>query len=74
LPRLPVISGDEFVKAVRKIGFVWDHTEGSHMILLNPNKRRLSVPRYKELGPGLLTNLIRDAGLTREEFINLLKD
>ena len=41
MPRLPVISGDEFVKVIRKIGFVWDHSEGSHMILLNPNKRRL---------------------------------
>lgn len=74
MPRLPILSGDEFVKAVRKIGYVWDHTEGSHMILFNPNKRRLSVPRHKELGPGLLTNLIRDAGLTREEFIKLLKE
>ena len=74
MPRLPIISGDEFVKIVSKIGFVWDHTEGSHMILLNPNKRRISVPRHKELGPGLLRNLIRDAGLTREDFINLLKD
>jgi len=73
VPRLPVVSGDEFVKAVRKIGFVWDHTEGSHMILLNPNRRRLSVPRHRELGPGLLTKLIRDAGLTKEGFINLLR-
>ena len=28
---LPVISGDEFAKAMRKVGYVWDHTEGSHM-------------------------------------------
>ena len=67
MSHLPVVSGDEFVKIVRKIGFVWDHTEGSHMILLNPSKHRLSVPRHKELGPSLLMNLIRDAGLTKEE-------
>ena len=53
MPRLPIISGDDFAKAVAKLGYVWDHTEGSHMILLNPNKRRLSVPRHKELGSGL---------------------
>ena len=70
--RLPVISGDEFVKAMRKMGYVWDHTEGSHMILLHPPRRRLSVPRHKELGPGLLRSLIRDAGLSREEFLRLL--
>jgi predicted RNA binding protein YcfA (HicA-like mRNA interferase family) len=71
--RLPAISGDEFVKAVNHIGYTWDHTEGSHMILLNPNGRRLAVPRHRELGPGLLRKLIRDAGLTRDRFIELLK-
>ncbi len=72
MPHLPVISGDQFVKAVRKIGYNWDHTEGSHMILLHPSGRRLSVPRHPELGRGLLRALIRDAGLSREEFINLI--
>ena len=74
MARLPVISGDDFVKAMQKIGYVWDHTEGSHMILLHPSGRRLSVPRHKELGPGLLMFLIRDAGLSREEFIRLLRE
>ena len=74
MTRLPVISGDDFVKAMRKIGYVWDHTEGSHMILLHPSKGRLSVPRHKELGRGLLRALIRDAGLTRDEFVTLLRD
>jgi len=72
--RLPIISGDDFVKAMRKIGYVWDHTEGSHMILLHPSRGRLSVPRHKELGPGLLRTLIRDADLSREEFIALMRD
>lgn len=72
MSRLPIISGDDFVKAVRKIGYVWDYTEGSHMILLHPSKGRLSVPRHKEIGRGLLRNLIKDAGLTRDEFLALL--
>ena len=72
MPRLPIISGDEFVKAVAKTGFVWDRTEGSHMILVGQMGRRLSVPRHRELGRGLLRSLIRDAGLTREEFLKLL--
>ena len=73
MTRLPVMSGDDFVKAMRKTGYVWDHTEGSHMILLHPLRgSRLSVPRHRELGIGLLRALIRDAGLTRSEFMALL--
>ena len=71
MARLPVISGDDFVRAIRKIGYVWDHTEGSHMILVHPDGPRLSVPRHRELGRGLLRALIRDAGLTREDFMHL---
>lgn len=74
MPSLPIISGDEFTKAVSKIGYVWDHTEGSHMILLHPSGRRLSVPRHKELGRGLLRVLIKDTGLSRQEFLKLLRD
>ena len=73
MPRLPILSGDEFVKAVAKIGYAWDRTEGSHMILVGPRARRLSVPRHRELGRGLSRALIRDAGLTRDEFLELLR-
>ncbi len=72
MARLPMISGDELVSAFSRAGFVWDHTEGSHMILLHPYGRRLSVPRHRELGRGLLRALSRDAGITREEFFRLL--
>ena len=72
MARLPMISGDELVSAFSRAGFVWDHTEGSHMILLHPDGRRLSVPRHRELGRGLLRALNRDAGITREEFFRLL--
>ena len=67
-----MISGDEFVRAVRKVGYEWDHTEGSHMILLHPSGKRLSVPRHRELGRGILRRLIEQAGLSREEFQALL--
>ncbi len=67
-----MISGDDFVRAVAKIGYEWDHTEGSHMILLHRSGRRLSVPRHRQLGRGILRKLIRQAGLTREEFLDLL--
>ena len=73
MARLLVISDDDFARAVRNIGYVWDRTEGSHMILRRADGRALSVPRRRELGRGLLRALIRDAGLTRREFMDLLR-
>jgi predicted RNA binding protein YcfA (HicA-like mRNA interferase family) len=67
-----MISGDDFVRAMRKIGYEVDHTTGSHMILLHPSRQRLSVPRHRELGRGILRRLIDQAGLSREEFLALL--
>ncbi|MEE9284536.1 MAG: type II toxin-antitoxin system HicA family toxin [Dehalococcoidia bacterium] len=54
------------------MGYTLDHIQGSHMILVHPSRRRLSVPRHKELGTGLMRALIRDAGLGRDEFFALL--
>ena len=70
--RLTVMSGDDFVRVVSRIGFALDRMEGSHMVLIGPAGRRLTVPRHRELGRGLLRALIRDAGLTREAFLDLL--
>jgi len=72
MSRLPMMSGDDLVRALRKAGYEWDHTEGSHMILRNAAGRRVSVPRHRELGRGIVRKLIHQAGLTREEFMGLL--
>ena len=51
-----------------------DVQEGSHIILRHsePPHRRLSVPNHKQLAKGTLRALIRDAGLTVQEFAALL--
>ena len=71
--RLPVLSGDDFVRAVARIGYSVHCGEGSHVILIGPAGRRLTVPWHLQLGRGLLRALIRDAGLTREAFVERLK-
>lgn len=73
MPRLPVVSGSDFARAVCQLGYKLDHTTGSHMILLNPSGHRLSVPGHKELDRGLLRKLIADVGISRDAFIDLLK-
>lgn len=72
--KLPVVSGGEAVKAFRKVGYELDEQHGSHMILrhMSPPHRRLSVPNHKQLAKGTLRALIREAGLTVDEFARLL--
>ncbi len=62
--------------ALRHAGFVVDRVAGSHYILRHQNnpRRAVSVPFHgaRDLKPGTLRNIIRQAGLTVEEFVGLL--
>ncbi|MEB3358500.1 MAG: type II toxin-antitoxin system HicA family toxin [Synechococcales bacterium] len=68
--RLSNISGKQAVKIFGKFGYILDHQTGSHMILWHETKPTLSVPAHRELAPGLLRGLIRQAGLTIDEFLS----
>lgn len=74
MPKLPVVSGVDVVKALAEVGWELDHQTGSHMILRHkePPHRRLTVPRHRELAKGTLRAIIRESGLTVEEFLKLL--
>jgi predicted RNA binding protein YcfA (HicA-like mRNA interferase family) len=76
LPKLPVVSGREAIRALRRAGFTVDEIEGSHHILVHEIlRKRVSIPVHgpHELKPGTLRGIIRDAGLTVDEFCKLLK-
>ena len=72
--KLPVVSGSDAVRVFRKLGYEFDEQHGSHIIVrrTDPPHRRLSVPNHRELAKGTLRVLIREAGLTVEEFVQLL--
>ena len=72
--KLPVISGSDAVRAFRKVGYELDEQHGSHIIVrrADPPHRRLSIPNHKELAKGTLRALIREAGLSVDEFTQLL--
>jgi len=75
MPKLPVLSGREVVKALGKAGFVPIRQKGSHIILSrnDPSGRKgLVVPDHKEIDKGTLIEIIRQANLTRDEFLKLL--
>lgn len=73
--RLPVISGREAVQAFEKAGFVLlaRRGKGSHMIVAREDPPTiLTIPQARELKRGLLRALIRQAGMTVDEFVALL--
>lgn len=73
MAKLPAIGGREARRAFEKAGWVFDRQRGSHMILTRPGVAvNLSIPDHRVLDRGLLRGLIRDAGLTVEEFVRLL--
>ena len=76
MPKLPVVSGPEAIRALRRGGFEVDHQTGSHVTLRHPEtRRRAVVPHHggRDLRPGTLAGVLADAGLSVEEFRRLLK-
>ena len=61
------------VKLLGKLGYAIDHQTGSHIILRHkdPPYRRLTVPKHHELAKGTLRAIIRQAGMSLEEFLKL---
>jgi len=71
---LPRVSGREVVKALAKVGYEQDRQRGSHIILRRETypHRRVVVPDHKEVAKGTLRSIIRETGLTVDEFNALL--
>jgi predicted RNA binding protein YcfA (HicA-like mRNA interferase family) len=69
---LKLCSGADAVQKFQKAGWNISRQKGSHVMLTKPGYQwTLSIPQHSELGSGLLRKLIRQAGLTIEEFNEL---
>ncbi|MGA1840553.1 MAG: type II toxin-antitoxin system HicA family toxin [bacterium] len=70
MSKLPVISGRKVCKILKNFGYSIDHQTGSHIILRNesPPHRRLTIPNHKEIAKGTFRSILRQAGLTLNEF------
>ena len=72
--KLILCSGSEAVRKFQKAGWTIARQKGSHVMLTKPGYQwTLSIPQHSELGPGMLRKLIRQTGLTIEEFKELMK-
>ncbi|MBL1209820.1 type II toxin-antitoxin system HicA family toxin [Geminocystis sp. GBBB08] len=74
MPKLPSVTANEIIKALKKIGFVEIRQKGSHLRLKHPDNRIVTIPVHsgKILGKGLLKKILRDSELSIEELIELL--
>jgi len=71
MSRLNNVSARECVRALERAGFIFKRQNGSH-IILGKSGRRVSVPNHNPIKIGTLRSIIDDAGLTVDEFLDLL--
>jgi predicted RNA binding protein YcfA (HicA-like mRNA interferase family) len=74
-PKLPVISGDDRVRALGKLGYAAVRQKGSHVRLRHPSdslRLPITVPLHTEIAFGTLRRILRDAGITVEQLRSLL--
>jgi predicted RNA binding protein YcfA (HicA-like mRNA interferase family) len=74
--RLPAISGKRVVRALTRAGFRVDRVVGSHHVLIYPGDptRTVTIPVHadRDLKPGTLRSIVRQAGFAVDEFVDLL--
>ena len=71
--KLANIPGKDAVKAFQKAGWEVRGQVGSHLVLTKEGVRKnLTIPQHPELAPGTLRGLIRTAGISVDEFLELL--
>ena len=74
MARSSLFSGRDLVKILNKLGYRQVRQRGSHMRLFCPNRKSVTVPDHKIIGPGLLRKILRDAELSSTEFKKLLNN
>jgi predicted RNA binding protein YcfA (HicA-like mRNA interferase family) len=74
MPKLPVLSADKVVKALKRAGFKVVRQSGSHIHLWNDQRRILvTVPNHPELAKGTLNAIMKQAKMNRDDFLTLIK-
>jgi len=76
MAKLPALTASEVIHGLKKAGFVFDRqAKGSHEIWYNPiTKRRTTVPNHPglDIPKGTLKAILKEAGLSTEEFLRLI--
>jgi len=76
LPKISPINPQKLIKILQTAGFKVIRQKGSHVIMIDDRKTRIVIPVHpgKNVKPGLIRAIIKEAGLSREDFFKLLKE
>ena len=72
MPKLRRVSGDQAIRALTRLGFAQVRQRGSHVVMRKPDSEGdggCAVPRHRELAIGTLHGILRQAGVTPDEFM-----
>ena len=74
MPKLPIVNAKKVIKALEKIDFKIVRQRGSHIQMKHEDGRFVTIPFHgsQTIGKGLLLKILRDAQLTKDDFIKLL--
>jgi predicted RNA binding protein YcfA (HicA-like mRNA interferase family) len=75
MSKLPVLKAQELIRILESTGFEVIRQKGSHVRMKHPDNRLVTIPVHpgQDIGRGLLRKILRDAELTRQEFIALFE-
>ncbi|MEC3980166.1 type II toxin-antitoxin system HicA family toxin [Amycolatopsis sp. H20-H5] len=72
-PALSDIPARKVIRALESVGFVYIRTKGSHAVYRHADGRVVVIPQHRTLKRGTLASILRQAGFTAPEFLDLLK-
>ncbi|MCR4335604.1 MAG: type II toxin-antitoxin system HicA family toxin [archaeon] len=85
MSRLVALNYDRVVRVLSKIGYESRHQKGSHIVMRLADKHKYSaifgkrkadymitVPAHKPIGKGMVRTIMKEAGLSVDEFNGLL--
>jgi predicted RNA binding protein YcfA (HicA-like mRNA interferase family) len=72
MPKLPLLSGSDVVKALERLGFAQVRQRGSHVVMRRGGVGTV-VPLHKEVKTGTLAGILRQAQLGQDEFLGAVK-
>lgn len=74
MSKIPSLNPQKIIRVLEKKGFVLERAKGSHQIYRHPETKRMAVVPFhkKDLPKGTLLEILRQAGITRDELEELL--